>query len=119
MSVAGLISATGRSMTGRRQNGAWRRSRKSRNERRDLRLSKQERPCIMGTVQQRHRSVESIVFGPLYPGGGISPDPELQGVRYQAVVEVLSRIPEKDYQRLCDVADTFQWFLPDPSVRGM
>jgi predicted SprT family Zn-dependent metalloprotease len=44
-------------------------------------------------------------------------DPESQK-RYQAIVEVLSRIPEEAYERLCDYADKFRWFIPHPTVRG-
>ena len=38
--------------------------------------------------------------------------------RYEAVVEVLQRMPEPDYSQLCDAIDTFEWFIPPLWKRG-
>ena len=46
------------------------------------------------------------------------PDPE-ESVRHQAVLEVLRRIPKKDYETLKGVRDSFAWFIPPYSQLGM
>ena len=61
--------------------------------------------------QTHIRSFEQLVDDCLFPYQGLNQDPE-ENIRFQAVAEVLSRIPEKDYQKLTMMIDDFMWFIP-------
>jgi hypothetical protein len=65
------------------------------------------------------RSLQNICEDCLYPLPSMMPDPECEGRRVQAVVEVLSRLPEDAYHVLVKLVDSFTWFLPHYGVRGM
>jgi hypothetical protein len=66
------------------------------------------------------RNFEQICKDDLWPGGGggfsrILPD---DGMRYRALFEVLSTIPEEDYLTLKEEVDSFTWFIPDAITYG-
>lgn len=59
-----------------------------------------------------YRTEEEVVFGDnlLFPFQGLNPDLEAQ--RNTAIIEVLRRIPESDFQHLDRLVDTFTWYMP-------
>lgn len=59
-----------------------------------------------------HRSVAEVVAGAslIFPFQGICP--EYDEPRNTAIIEVLRRIPESDFQQLEEAADRFVWFIP-------
>jgi hypothetical protein len=64
------------------------------------------------------RSVEQVVYDPLWPPQGLSPDPTAS-FRYRAIANVLLRIPEDAYIKLIEKSDEFSWFIPDEQLGGM
>jgi hypothetical protein len=64
------------------------------------------------------RSVEQVVYDPLWPPQGLSPDPTAS-FRYRAIANVLLRIPEDAYIKLTEKSDEFSWFIPDMIHGGM
>jgi hypothetical protein len=70
-------------------------------------------------VRPIRRSLDQLVKDIVYPGNVLSPDPELEGSRIQAALNVLCSLPEDDYKRLVDAIDSFQWFIPESWSLGM
>jgi hypothetical protein len=70
-------------------------------------------------MSERIRDIETIWNDGLWPfeGGLNYPDPD-QSVRHRAIYEVLSRIPDPDYQGLVKLVDSFQWFIPHRDCNG-
>ena len=64
------------------------------------------------------RSLEEVWEDNLLPISDLrfetSPIPE-NSIRHHAILEVLRRIPEKDYIKLKEYAFLFEWFIPDYS----
>jgi len=67
-----------------------------------------------------YRSVDDVIYDILWPGGGMQPHIILDSgsQRHNAIVEVLRRIPEPEYQSLLNLADDFYWFIPPPRLGG-
>jgi hypothetical protein len=63
-------------------------------------------------VVNYERSIEDVVIGGalVFPFQGLSPD--IGEPKNAAIIEVLRRIPEADFQRLDEKVDTFEWYLP-------
>lgn len=62
-----------------------------------------------------NRSLDQVVFDPLWPQSGPSPDPFID-LRHRAIAEVLQRIPEDAYAKLNDLVADFVWFIPASSL---
>lgn len=62
------------------------------------------------------RDVETLESGNLLPGfASFMPDDQ----RHKAIVEVLRRIPEDDYNFLVGEQESFSWFVPDVRVKSV
>jgi hypothetical protein len=70
-------------------------------------------------MNEKIRGIETIWDDGLWPfeGGLNFPDPD-QSCRHRGIYEVLSRIPESDYQALVKLANSFQWFIPHRDCNG-
>jgi len=57
------------------------------------------------------RSVAEVTHGDnlIFPFESV---PDKDEERWAAIIEVLRRIPEKDYQHLAELVDTFTWYAP-------
>ncbi|MGD0654555.1 MAG: hypothetical protein ABSA16_09445 [Thermoguttaceae bacterium] len=64
------------------------------------------------------RSFQTIYNDGLYPGSPMCPDPEIEGKRYQAFVDVLRTMPDEDYEVYKEKAGTLHWFIPDTRNRA-
>jgi len=66
-----------------------------------------------------NRTVEQVVADEVWPGRSLSFGSEAsESRRYLAALQVLRRIPESAYEKLIALAGSFEWFIPDPRVRG-
>lgn len=67
-----------------------------------------------------YRSVDDVIYDILWPGGGMQPHIILDSgsQRHNAIVEVLRRIPELEYENLQNFADDFFWFIPPQRLGG-
>ena len=64
-------------------------------------------------MSENKRSLDTVRDDTLYPGRDEIP-PQIQGLRYEAIADVLMKMPDEDYEKLRDryVAKEFTWFLP-------
>lgn len=69
--------------------------------------------------KKRLRNLNQIAYEDyLWPQRGLGTDHE-ENLRYQALYEVLSYLPEKDYQTLKEREETFELFIPPEGAYGM
>jgi len=67
-----------------------------------------------------YRTPEDVFSSLLWPGYPITQGQELDfSGRYAAILEVLSRISDPDFEKFAELADTFYWFIPDPFIIGL
>jgi hypothetical protein len=66
------------------------------------------------------RGLDRIEDDCLYPVRCLCPDPEQDGQRVRAVVEVLRRLPPEVYDKVAEeLVGSFTWFIPSHQVWGM
>ena len=70
------------------------------------------------TRSRKLRTLGEIVEGGIWPDQGIMVDP-CESRRHLAILHVLGRIPEDDFQHLCDGVDDWNWFIPQDIALGM
>ena len=65
------------------------------------------------------RTFEDVEPSLLWPGSPFGGGVELEeSLRYQAIAEVLRRLPDQDFEMLDSKVDDFDWFIPHEHVYG-
>lgn len=66
-----------------------------------------------------NRDLDEVFDSPLWPSAGLAPADPRTDRRHMALANVLLRIPDSGYKKLCALADTFSWFVPVYGAGGM
>lgn len=64
------------------------------------------------------RSFKTVCRDDLYPGDPMSPNPEMEGMRYRAIAEVLTAMPDEDYETYKTKVNTVYWYIPGTWCRA-
>ncbi len=69
--------------------------------------------------KKSYRTFEEVDESGLLPSfGGLGFDPRVESRRYQAILEVLFRIPPTDFEKLEELSSSFHWFIPQEDELG-